>query len=331
MSPRREVVELIRRSGVCREGVRLLRERGRVHAGRGQDAPFQLRPGFRQAGPRRHRLDRSARGHGARLAPMAAGILPTPDHESACHRRLRIHRQQFYPPAAGGEGFAVARLVNLDMLTYAGNPANLAELARRPALCFRPWRHRRRGAGGRLCCRASHRRRRQLCRRVACGSLDRFAGAVCPDQRRRARSACSTRPAIIGAASAKRKKTPFAFSIFQPTKCLAISPEGSLPATEASPYRAQFSPTPPRKPPATTWCGLMGTPTNCLRSRPMPEQLRPLSISGKTHPADDPQRARRQASSGLWRRPASARLALRGRPLRRHLARVARGQTGRDL
>jgi dTDP-glucose 4,6-dehydratase len=37
---------------------------------------------------------------------------------------------------------AIGRLVNLDALTYAGNPANLADLASDPTLCFCAWQHR---------------------------------------------------------------------------------------------------------------------------------------------------------------------------------------------
>jgi hypothetical protein len=45
----REVVDLIRRSGVCDEGILVLLERGRVHERGGQDAPLQLRPRLLEA------------------------------------------------------------------------------------------------------------------------------------------------------------------------------------------------------------------------------------------------------------------------------------------
>ena len=66
--------------------------------------------------------------------------------------------------------------------------------------------------------------------------------------------------------------------------------------------------------------------TNCS------QQLRPLPVPREADPADDRQRARRQAAAGLRRRPAGARLALRQRPLRARSARCStRGRARRDL
>ena len=48
------------------------------------------------------------------------------------------------------------------------------------------------------------------------------------------------------------------------------------------------------------------------------QHLRPLPVPREAHPALRHQRARRQAAAALRRRPERARLALRGRPLRRH-------------
>jgi dTDP-glucose 4,6-dehydratase len=47
------------------------------------------------------------------------------------------------------------------------------------------------------------------------------------------------------------------------------------------------------------------------------EQLRALPLPREADPADDRQRAGRQAAAGVRRRPAGARLAVRGRPLQR--------------
>ncbi len=59
------------------------------------------------------------------------------------------------------------------------------------------------------------------------------------------------------------------------------------------------------------------------------EQLRSVSVSGKIDSADDLKRARGQAAADLWRWPASARLAVRGRPLPRHPLRAwKRGKPG---
>ncbi len=58
------------------------------------------------------------------------------------------------------------------------------------------------------------------------------------------------------------------------------------------------------------------------------QQLRAAPVPGEADPADDPQRARRQAAAGVRRRPQRARLALRGGPLRR-AARGARARAAR--
>ena len=58
------------------------------------------------------------------------------------------------------------------------------------------------------------------------------------------------------------------------------------------------------------------------------EQLRPLPVSRKADPADDRQRAGRQAAAGVRRRHAGPRLALRGRPLQRHPRACSKGGSG---
>ena len=50
------------------------------------------------------------------------------------------------------------------------------------------------------------------------------------------------------------------------------------------------------------------------------EQLRSLPVSREAHPADDPQLPRGQAAARLRRRPERPRLAVRGRPRRRDMA-----------
>ena len=42
------------------------------------------------------------------------------------HRRLRLHRQQLHPAPA--REHPDARVINLDKLTYAGNPGNLRDI-----------------------------------------------------------------------------------------------------------------------------------------------------------------------------------------------------------
>ena len=69
--------------------------------------------------------------------------------------------------------------------------------------------------------------------------------------------------------------------------------------------------------------GLPVLTTNCS------QQLRALPLPGEADPADDRQRAGRQAAAGLRRRPAGARLALRRATTAARSARVlARGRVG---
>ena len=58
------------------------------------------------------------------------------------------------------------------------------------------------------------------------------------------------------------------------------------------------------------------------------QQLRPVPLPREAHPADDRQRAGRQAAAGLRRRPADPRLAVRHRPLQRHPRHPAGRQAG---
>ncbi len=61
------------------------------------------------------------------------------------------------------------------------------------------------------------------------------------------------------------------------------------------------------------------------------EQLRAAAVPGEADPADDRQRARRQAAAGLRRRPERPRLALRRRSLRGDSRGARRRAPGRDL
>ena len=61
------------------------------------------------------------------------------------------------------------------------------------------------------------------------------------------------------------------------------------------------------------------------------EQLRAAAVPREAHPADDRQRARRQAAAGLRRRPERARLALRRRPLHGDPHGARRRAARRDL
>ena len=70
----REVVDLIRQSGVCDKEFQFFARRRGVHAQGRQDAALELRAGHAQAPGGGHRDDRGARGRRARVARMADGM-----------------------------------------------------------------------------------------------------------------------------------------------------------------------------------------------------------------------------------------------------------------
>ena len=80
--------------------------------------------------PRPARRRSRSRAGRAAPAPLARGAGATTwrrrRHEAPGHRRLRLHR---LAPSCAWRWRAGAEVVNLDKLTYAGNPANLADVA----------------------------------------------------------------------------------------------------------------------------------------------------------------------------------------------------------
>jgi len=94
---------------------------------------------------------------------------------------------------------------------------------------------------------------------------------------------------------------------------------GSLvPPTRRSPRRRPMrrtAPTQRRRRRPTIWCAPITIPTDCPRSRRTARTTTAAAVPGEADPADDRERARRQAASRLRRRPERPRLALRRRSL----------------
>ena len=67
----------------------------------------------------------------------------------SCNRWSWIYRFELCAGLAGG---GQGPVVNLDKLTYAGNPENLASVAVKSGVHLCPWRYLRRRAGGCDCC-----------------------------------------------------------------------------------------------------------------------------------------------------------------------------------
>ena len=143
-------------------------------------------------------------------------------------------------------------------------------------------------------------------------------GRLHPDQRRRAPSRCSKRRARYWAAlPTADARRPSASCTSRPTRSTARS----RPTTRRSPKTTRYEPNSPYSASKAAsdhlvraWHHTYGLPvltTNCS------QQLRPVPVPREADPADDRQRAGRQAAAGLRRRPAGARLALRQRPLPR--------------
>ena len=188
--------------------------------------------------------------------------------------------------------------MNLDALTYAGNPDNLAGRRRRPALPLRrtatsPTATPSAAAGRGL------RRDRQLRRREPRRPLDQRRAPFLADQRARHPVPARRRARAAGVAATSRSR---------PTRSTATL--GRRPLVHRG--RPRWRPT-ARTPPSKAGGDLLVLRVlHTLRPRrrhhPLLEQLRPVPVPREADPAVRHQRARRPAAAGLRRRPAGARL-----------------------
>ena len=181
--------------------------------------------------------------------------------------------------ADGQRGRDVERLVAVDLLTYAGNFANLADLAARPAVPLRAPRHRRRATPWRRCC--ATRRIDVVVNFAAESHVDRSIvdhGAVPAHQRaRHARAARggARPPAACGASCRCR-----------PTRCTAASRDGHAtedwPARPSSPYAASKAAADAFVQAYATTYGVPAVITRCSNNYgpyQFPEKLIPLFVT----------------------------------------------------
>ena len=195
-------------------------------------------------------------------------------------------------------------VVNVDKLTYAGNLDSLAAVAGSDRYHFE---HVDICDGAALRARCSARIGPDAVMHLAAEPrrpLDRRAAAIRPDQHRR-----HLRPAGGGARATGSRWPASTRAAFRFLHVSTDEVYGSLGARRR-PFTRDHAPTsrtrrtrPPRRRP-TTWCAPGTTPTGCRCDHQLLEQLRAVQFPGEADPADDPQRARRQAAAGLRRRPA---------------------------
>ena len=187
------------------------------------------------------------------------------------------------------------RIVNLDKLTYAGNPANLADLERDPRYSLRARRHLRRQAGARRR-RAGVRRGGQLRRRDPRGPLDPGPRRASPHRRPRRPRAAGGGRASCGVARLLHISTDEVYGSItrgrgraRPRRCGRRNPYSAAKAGGDLLALAYWNTH--RRARAS--------------SRACSQQLRPLPVPGEGHPAVRDQRAGGPAAADLRRRPAA--------------------------
>ena len=229
--------------------------------------------------------------------------------------------------AGGGEP-----VVNLDKLTYAGNLANLASLAGDARHRFVQGDIGDQAAVEAHPRRAPPARRRALRRREPRRPLDPRARRVRRRPTSSAPSGCWRPRAATGSRSpeARAGGVPLPARLDRRGLRLALG-RRTRPSRETtayapnSPYSASKAASDHLVRAYHHTYGLPALTTNCSNN------YGPVPVPREADPAHDRQRARGQAPAGLRRRPAGARLALRGRPLRGHPDGAREGPPGRGL
>ena len=242
----------------------------------------------------------------------------------------------------GGAGFIGANFV-LDWIAAdrrAGRQPRRAHLRRQPARTSRSLdgdarhvfvqgdigdrRAARRAAG-----RAPAARRRPLRGREPRRPQHPRPGGVRPDQRRRHLHAARGGARALGGAGRGRARAPSASSTSRPTRSTARS----RPTRRRSPRRIRYEPNSPYSASKAAsdhlvraWHHTYGLPvltTNCS------QQLRAVPLPREADPADDRQRAGRQAAAGLRRRPCRCATGSTSTTTARAIREVlARGRVG---
>ena len=241
----------------------------------------------------------------------------------------------------GGAGFigsALCRLliaeteadvVNLDKLTYAAVAAGGGGAGRTSALSIREGRHLRRGGA-----------RPHLFRRISptrCSISPRNPMSTARSMRHRTSSipissapsrCCRRRAAISTADGGKTRRFPLPPRFDRRGLWLARArrriPRGHALCAQLALFGQQggIRPFGARLAPYVRAAG---------RDDQLLEQLRPVSASGKTDPADDHQRGAWPAAAGLWQRHQHSRLAVRRRPCARPVVRAVARPGRREI
>ena len=212
-------------------------------------------------------------------------------------------------------------VVNLDALTYAGNPAQPGRRRRRSALPLRA-RLDRRPRRGRATARRGLRRDRQLRRRDPRRPLDPR------------RAATSSTTNVLGTHVAARRtsaSTAAACCTSRPTRSTATSSPASA-STRDRRAASLVARTRPRKAGGDLQV-LAYVRTYGVRraDHARLEHLRAVPVSREDDPAVHHNLLDGQPRAGVRRRPPGARLHLRRGPLRRHRASCSNGRRGRGL
>ena len=174
------------------------------------------------------------------------------------------------------------RIVNLDMLTYAGNPANLADFAGRSPVRLRA----RATSATRPWSRASSPSTRSTPSSILQprSHVDRSIDSpepFHPDKRRRDPAAPERRAAALGRARrAGKERLPVPPRLDR--RGLRHPGAAGSGLHRGDTLTPRTAPTPPPRRRATTWCGPSSTPTGCRPSRPTARTTTGRTISRRS-------------------------------------------------
>ena len=273
-------------------------------------------PGYPDAGVFPCRLGASAQDADGR---GRGGQDDDHDQADAGDGVLWVHRRQLR--ASRAETDPEIEITNLDALTYAGNPDNLADLEDDPRYHFVRGDIADRALVMRLVRRGRIRRDRQLRRREPRRPLDRRRHAVPAHQRRR-----HAVPARRGAGGEGRPVRPGLHRRglrHAPARRPAVPRDDS-----AGPQQPLCRQQGRRRPPGPRGASHL---RDGYRHHPMLEQLRPLPVPREADPAVHHQPPGGHPGAGLRRRAAGPRLDPRAGSLPRHRRRAAAWPAGRGV
>ena len=216
-----------------------------------------------------------------------------------------------------------ARVVVLDLLTYAGSLENLRDVIDGDRVVFVQGDIADAEAVAAVYRDHRAERGRQLRGREPRRPLDRGAARLPHDQRRRHLRAARRRAPSSGDAR-RRDARPLPFPARLDRRGLRHARQ-RRPLLGDHAVRAELALLRVEGRRRSLRAGLSAHLRRADAGDELLEQLRALPVSREADPADDPERARRQAAADLRRRRQHPRLALRRGPLRGHPAGAAQG------